>query len=236
MKTVVCIMLANGRPAMVRRSIAAYHAQTYPFKRLYIFDTGETPLVEVLPYNHHHFGITYHRSPTPARTIGSLRNEANDWAANRDGAALVAHWDSDDWSHPFRLEEQVELLEHSGADLVGYREAIFWDSTVAGEAWRYRNPNPVGVIGASFLYPRATWSRAPFPDRHAGEDTLWLLNGRRFKVAAALSTHDISVDPIEPRMLCEIHGGNTSSAIERGKAEWSRQPHYDEFCRSRMAL
>lgn len=277
MKTVVCIMLANGRPEMVKRAVAAFHAQEYPKKFLYIYDTGEVstpgsaPVLDVIGDDP---AVEYLRASTGydhGRAIGAWRNEANEWAAS-EGAEIFAHWDSDDWSHPRRLTEQMELLENTRADLVGYRECLFFDSTVArreiaaeisstiamptpsgtvrlrvprpfdplqnlgGEAWIYRNGNPAAPIGASFLYPRESWERRPFPANHTGEDTLWLL-GSRFKIHAVPSTWDFRGLPNhEPRMICSIHGANTSSKIETGRPEWKREPLFDLYCRTRMEL
>lgn len=254
MKTVVCIMLANGRPEMVRRAVASFHAQEYKAKRLLIWNTGGDDLEE-----HLGDGVTVRYSGHDA--IGTLRNAANTAAASIFSADVFAHWDSDDWSHPRRLTEQMELLENARAEIVGYRECLFFDTSKApsiaaigpvlaamkpavdrvagrifGEAWIYRTGNPAAPIGASMMYPRATWERTPFPPNHAGEDTIWLLKGR-FKVHAVPSTWDFRGLPnFEPRMICSIHGANTSSKIEAGRVEWKREPLFDLYCRTRMEL
>jgi hypothetical protein len=252
-KTVACIMLANGRREMVARAAAAFHAQDYDAnrRRLLIWNTGDPR--DVADLDDPKGGRVAVIHSDNRRCIGVLRNEANASALRLWPEVLrFAHWDSDDWSHPRRLAEQMELLDRVEYDLIGYRECVFWDSRAglvrldagvlhttraeeAGEAWVYRNANPTGAIGSSFLYPRATWERVPFPNKHAGEDTQWLLNGR-FKIFAVPSTFAFHGLPIEPRMICSIHGDNTSSKIQAGKVEWKRAPEYDELCRARMAL
>jgi hypothetical protein len=247
MKTVVCVMLANGRPEMVKRAVAAFHAQEYPKKRLLVWSTGEGDDLE--RYAADDVSIRYSGADA---AIGTLRNRANTAAVSLfKGVELFAHWDSDDWSHPRRLVEQVELLENAAADLVGYRECLFWDSrhvsavSAVGalgdtrrvnEAWIYRSGNPAGPIGSSFLYARAAWDSVRFPDRHAGEDTLWLLKGSgRFKVHAVPSTWGFRGLPsFEPRMICSIHGANTAGSIDTGRVEWKREPLFDLYCRTRM--
>lgn len=255
MKTVACIMLANGRRDMVARAVASFHAQELEEKQLIIWNTGARG-----DFDHHEADdvvVAYSEEPG---CIGELRNRANRLAIDlfHDEIGYFAHWDSDDWSQPRRLVEQIEYLGRGSArwDLVGYRECIFWDSTKRpamcdhagvvsieecpycskGEAWIYRNANPAGAIGSSFLYPRATWERVPFPRKHAGEDTQWLLNGRGFRIFATPSTFAFHGLPIEPRMICSIHGGNTSSKISPGKPEWTRAAQYDVLCRERMRL
>lgn len=236
MKTVACIMLANGRREMVARAVASFHAQELAEKQLIIWNTGARGDFD----EHEAEDVVVAYSEEPG-SIGVLRNRANQLAIDlfHDEIGYFAHWDSDDWSQPRRLDEQIELLGRGSArwDLVGYRECLFWDQR-PGQfcgAWIYRNANPAGAIGSSFLYPRATWERQPFPRKHAGEDTQWLLNGR-FRIFATPSTFAFHGLPIEPRMICSIHGGNTSSKISPGKPEWTRTPQYDDLCRSRMAL
>jgi hypothetical protein len=242
-------MLANGRPEMVARAVRSFHEQEYPEKQLVIWNTGARGDFD--EYEADDVVVAWSSEPG---SIGVLRNRANQLAIDlfHDEVEIFAHWDSDDWSHPRRLAEQVELLDATRADLVGYRECLFFDSTAGlarmeagtiraarpdefvGEAWIYRNGNPAGPIGSSFLYPRATWERTPFPDRHAGEDTLWLLK-LRGKVHGVPSTWSFRGLPDHgPRMICSIHGANTSSKIVAGAAEWKREPLFDLYCRSRM--
>lgn len=233
MKSVCCVMLANGRPEMVRRAVASFKAQEYPEKWLLIWNTGGRN--DFLELEDGDVAIVY--SPQPG-AIGQMRNRANMGAFDifPDECDYFAHWDSDDWSHPLRLSEQVELCDRSRADVVGYKEVLFWDSSAFGAAWSYRSQHPTGVVGASLLYPRATWERKHFPTVNIGEDTVWLLNNR-FKVHASPSTWSPRGLPNhEPRMICGIHGGNTSSKIVPTAAEWKREIAFDRYCEPRMTL
>jgi len=243
-------MLANGRPEMVKRAVAAFHAQEYRAKRLLIYNTGEENIDDAYLDSDDVAVVDTRKHPN---CIGILRNAANGAALDLfPGVGCFAHWDSDDWSHPKRLVEQVDALEYTGADLVGYSDGIFWDSrTVSpvsadgtlgparpgGEAWVYRALNPHHMLGSSMLYPRATWERTPFPSVHAGEDTLWLLALSRSKFLATPSSWSWQgLQSFEPRMIFSIHGGNTEAAIQPGKQEWKREPLWDLYCRSRMRL
>lgn len=236
-KSVVCVMLANGREAMVRRAVASFHAQEYKRKRLLIYHTGTEDIPDDLVDDDGEVTVVY--SPVSG-SIGSLRNRANIAAvAVIDfGLDVYAHWDSDDLSHPRRLSEQVALLEHTGADLVGYRECVFYDQRPGqfSGAWIYRGRNPSWPIGSSFLYRREAFERCPFPDKSIGEDTHWLLNHPKLKTHAIPSTWQASGIPMEPRMICSIHSDNTSSKIVPSAVEWTREPRLDEYCRTKMAI
>jgi len=171
--TVCCVMLVNGRAAMVKRAIASFRSQTYERKRLLIWDSS--PALSRLR-DRELVRIFHMPAPIPIKaTIGALRNEANQFACLAgDQGDLIAHWDSDDWSHPRRLEEQVALLLASGKQCVGYRELLFWDTRGPGEAWIYRNDEPRFACGASYMYTRALWEQQPFPDA-PHEDRRWWL-------------------------------------------------------------
>jgi len=245
---VTCVMLVDGRTEMVKRAIASYVDQTYARKRLLIYDTGETALANVLPgVATGSAGVQYWRGPSgERRSIGALRNIANGHAATD----VFAHWDSDDWSAPDRLAVQVAALVVSGCDVVGFHDVLFWstersaqdvdvrhegahlsyrEARCFGQAWTYTALHPDGVIGASLLYRRQVWERRTFPDRNAGEDTLWLMRQRNVYPLPSI------VRPA-PRMVCEIHGANTASKIDAGKREWRRAPEHDRYCNEVMKL
>lgn len=241
-KTVCAVMLANGREEMVRRAVRAWRAQTYPAKRLLIWDTGE--LNQDLDTTGDADGEIAHipaQAYRPNITIGALRNEAISFWTEYP---IILHWDSDDWSHPNRIAEQVALLEASGKEAVGYRDMLFWDSTKA-EAWLYTNRNPQYCLGTSLCYWREVWQRNPFPDTSAGEDTLWLRGVQSIGVESSTGTTTLPASVMDaatsegydkPRMIASIHGGNTYARIERRAEEWKRVPEWDAHCREVMGL
>ncbi len=220
--TVACVMLANGRPEMVKRAKRCWFNQNY---------AGEK---RILIYNN-----------SGDRSIGALRNAAN---AQTD-ADIIIHWDSDDWSHRDRIAEQVALLQSGDVGMlpvecVGYNEMLFWDQQAAvevdldtesaidiGEAWLYRASIPNYAIGTSMCYWRSTWERNPFPDRSEGCDDLEWFN-RGVKIQSESSIMPMT----DPRMIASIHGGNTCSKIDATKREWKRVPEWDAYCREAMKL
>ena len=266
---VACIMLTADRPAMAARAIRSFLAQTYERKRLYIWDTS-TVLLDVIgacgKANTAQAGVEVAdliSAPLVARerfvgaTIGRLRNAANKYAlahytTENTRPEVLIHWDDDDYSHPKRIKEQVELLTTGAAisnlggarralECVGYNDVIFWDTRTHWEkfgpparpdpyptAWRFRSVDPRYVIGSSMCYWADAWRSDPFDDA-VGEDVRW------WRRHAALSRGV----PADGRLICSIHGGNTSAAysteLMRG-SQWQRVQEFDDYVRERMKL
>lgn len=236
MKRVLCTLLTAGRPEMTARAIRCFHQQTYPEKRLYILDSGAEPLSnEALCFGHARGRLE------PGKPLGELRNLAVAMSSpNALDCEIIAHWDSDDWSHPERLSEQVALLESTGAAAVGYNEMLFWDSAILpnatirqAAAWVYTQANDRLVLGTSLCYWRKTWEKLPFPEIQTGEDTVWL---HRIKAHGVSSLTEDLLTAADPRMIASIHGSNTCSQIMPGKAEWKRARDWDRHCAEVMQL
>ncbi len=121
--TVCSIMLTRDRPEMAKRAVECWMEQTYENKRLLIIASGESNVYCPAFLLYPNCNI-YMQPSLNGWTIGAIRNYAN----AKTGADILLHWDDDDWSNPNRIAEQVSLLQSSGADAVGYREMLFWDS------------------------------------------------------------------------------------------------------------
>jgi hypothetical protein len=227
-------MLTRDRPEMAARAIRCFEAQTYESKELLIYNTGRAGRYFLTALGN----ITVVDAWPLGESIGTLRN----YAAGRVRADIIIHWDDDDWSHPRRIARQVRsLLNAGGANCVGYRYMLFWDSRGEGEAWLYIQTCQGFALGTSLCYWRTVWERHPFPDLPkpggaAGEDTAWLA-GVKLRAEPGFA-----VDAT-PLMIAGIHGGNTSvayrrdvmEAVERQGGEWRRKPLWNDYCRERMA-
>ena len=262
--TVVAVMLTADRPEYARRAVECFRAQTYQNKRLVVFQEFSRATFEPEIFAGLH--VDYFRGDQKA-TIGELRNAAN--AVGYTGHVgikpdILIHWDDDDWSHPNRIAEQVALLQSSGADVVGYREMLFWREAtgyrvedgsgrdtggrgvIPGQAWLYSNPDPRYALGTSLCYWRKTWERKPFEATSQGEDIRFCTGLECVGVPAC--TPGMYIDQTNgvvtptPRMIARIHSGNTSTAyrpelmaaIERQGGEWKRSPEWDSYCRATM--
>lgn len=138
-----------------------------------------------------------HMIPSPRLTVGAKRNLAN---AIADGDVIV-HWDDDDWSHPLRLQHQVQFLEKTGKPVTGYHEILYWD-TVNHNGYKYIDPvfRP-HAAGTSLCYTRGAWLFNKFADRDIGEDYLFVQDARRRNALASQAG--------EKMLVARIHPGNT---------------------------
>ena len=227
---VACMMLVSGnRPEMLARAVRSYNAQTYS-RRILVSWPGDGGL-----------------------SVGTYRNEANA-AAKLEGADIICHFDDDDLSHANRVAEQVALLESSGADAVGYREVMFWRTPAerdraafaelaarggfdanAGQAWLFTHPQQNWCHGASLCYWRSSWERKPFPDLMQGEDLVWQAGLKRAAASAMVGPQMAwELLDCEPRLICGLHGANTSARIVAGAPEWLRVADWDARVRAIM--
>ena len=119
----------------------------------------------------------------PKITIGELRNHANAFVSTD----IICHFDSDDWSHPNRMSEQVALLQAAVRNararvcclVIGrlsnqscqesesprwYASTRHHPSMTASmrEAWLYTNNDTRYALGTSLCYWKETWKRVPF--------------------------------------------------------------------------
>ena len=245
---VACIMLVDGRHEMVTRAIRSVISQDYQPRMLIILDSGEEPIPTptLVGAGLECFAFRYRHMPSVhGSNVGTLRNYANAMAgdyARSIGQRLeyFAHFDSDDWSAPGRLTEQVSYIETVGKDAVGYREMLFWDTSVAGtlfgegvggRAWMYRYPDdPRRFVGGSMLYRVSAWLACHFHPSENHEDSIWFNQNSHRCYGMWL--------PDPPKMICSIHGGNISEAYSKPRElpYWARTPDLDVYCRERMAL
>ena len=245
---VCAIMLTKDRPEMARRAVECFRAQTYENKRLLILDTshGEEGKFYAAKWYKHAAGHIYVHHGHSVNSIGWLRNCGNGNVSR--WADVYIHWDDDDLSHPNRIAEQVAYLQGSGAECVGYFDGLFWDSrkcTVrldssgppgsigyaesVGEAYIFRHSHMRYVLGASMCYWRSAWERRPFPDVNIAEDTGWMFDAQG---GLAINTWGCSSFAHgDPRIVHEIHGGNTNPYDNMGNKFWSRTPEWDDYCR-----
>jgi hypothetical protein len=244
--TVCAICITADRLEMTKRAIACFRAQTYEPKRLLTYDTGTVGMLWDYDslIDHHRYDLQGF-----AATIGELRNLANEEAR----ADILIHWDSDDWSHTNRITEQVEQLQSSDAEAVGYNRVLFWREPPLnrhvrgrwstpepyaedplGAAYLYTNHNPSYAIGASLCYWRSTWQKHPFeplPKRKGG-------TGEDSEFVKAVKCVGYGALCSEPRLICRIHSNNTQdySVITANSPNWKRTPQYDSYCRQIMEI
>lgn len=237
--SVTAVCLTADRQELTERAVRCFLAQRYEPKTLLLFDSGHASLRA----DSRHASIAHVRYRKAGDTIGTLRNLANGQVSSE----IIMHFDSDDWSHPFRMAEQVAELEASQRDVVGYAQLLFWNTRqIAGKwetppdtAWMYDNAG-IGsrMPGTTLCYWKNTWRRNEFPDRQIMEDVKWM--ERVTSKAANYYGFGLGGNH-EPRMIAQLHGSNTADVdpawmIRQGTSQWRETPKWIEFCQERMKL
>ena len=222
----------ESREKFLRTVLDSFELQDYENKWLVVYDTsawrGSPDDISLRPSSSR---IVWLSDPAGAgKPVGTLRNRALSMVSSD----IICHFDSDDWSHCRRITEQVNLLKRSGADVVGYNEALFFDvEKQRNEAWLYSNLNKRYALGASLCYWTRVWRQLPFFDTNIGEDTAFLLER---KVSGVSSMYDDDRKGVHaPRMICRVHGSNVNAQgyreILTGKCnEFTRMPDWDIYC------
>ena len=127
-----CLMVTmpvERRMQMLKASLAAYCAQTYPHRELVIVVDAEQPSdgdaikAVVAALGRDDIRVVL---PNGKRTLGALRNLS--WNSAR--GAVICQWDDDDLTHPQRLELQFEAMRASGKPACYLQEFVQFFPTV----------------------------------------------------------------------------------------------------------
>lgn len=192
---VSAIMPTRGRQQWAAQALEAFQRQQYPFTELVVIDDADDPSFPgALDIPH----VQYHRLPRRL-SIAQKRN----LACSRASGDLIAHWDSDDFSAPGRLADQVARMTDRRSEFDGYHSMIFVDEA-ARRAWKYVGSRDY-QIGTSFLFTRGLWKAVAFRDAtHAwGEDNLF----RDELIRRSVRMTSADADCL---MFARTHAGNTS--------------------------
>lgn len=246
-ESVCAICITADRQRLTTRAIRCFVEQTAPAWML-VYDTGETaydlPAELAARSRETSHPIVFVRDQQArGHKIGKLRNDANQIASRAD---VLAHWDSDDWSAPERLEVQLQNVSHTGVTC--FLNMLFFDTrgaayyfgrngvTAQASAYEYdlAKCGPRNVIGTSLMYKRSMWEHYPFDENaNIGEDTQWARGLPKVRRVEGVSI---------PRMIAEVHGGNSSYVYKLAfddyrpafRPEWRRAPEFDQFCREKL--
>ena len=179
---------------MVAQAVSCFLSQTWAEKELVILDDADDPS---FPNPPEHPQIRYFRTDIHYwLSIPQKRNAVNGLA----NGEIIWHLDSDDWSSPTRMEDQVRRLEETGKAVTGYHSMDFFDEA-AGKVYEYRS-GPYYALGSSLCYQRSFWQDNPFDENYRhGSDTVFV------RVARLRGQLD-AVDS-EGRMVARLHSGNS---------------------------
>ncbi len=122
---VSCLMVTRNRRALALRAIHSFLDQTWEDRELIIIDDSDEEWSAHLPADPR---IHYHYSKPTSATLGEMRNRSLEKARGK----WWVQWDDDDWSHPERIERQVESLDKARFGYLS-RLTFFWpDRGIAG--------------------------------------------------------------------------------------------------------
>jgi glycosyltransferase involved in cell wall biosynthesis len=156
----------RDRPQFLPLAIASALAQDYPEIEIIILDDGDTKHPELIPPSPK---ITYLPLPSPHLTLGKLHNAI---VAIANGQVIL-NFDDDDWSHPHRINDQLNALDTLRIQVHGYNQLLFWDYTHrTAHRWSAPQPTP-WPPGLSYAYTRQYALAHPWPDSSHSEDWHW---------------------------------------------------------------
>jgi glycosyltransferase involved in cell wall biosynthesis len=192
------LLVTRGRPEMAAQAVKCFQSQTYARKNLLIIDDVDQPS----------FSSWINQSDMlrlllPKRfTIGAKRNIGVTHATGE----IIMTMDSDDWSAPDRMADQVNRLLSSTKNVTGYYEMLFHE--IATDQWmKYPEyPDPNYALGTSLCYKRDWAVRHPFDEVNVGEDNAAVTaarNGRELYSVAGLGM-----------MVARIHADNTNKNLD----------------------
>lgn len=196
---VSAIMPTRGRQKWAAQAVKCFMSQTYPNKELIILDDPTDPSFPDGLY-------------LPRRILRFIAGGTGTIAQKRNSACqlsygeIIMHFDSDDWSAPERMADQVKRLEESGKQVTGYHSMLF--HVAQDGRWLKYCGDPSYALGTSLCYRRPFWADHPFRDGgsgyapNVGEDSEFVKVARQ---AGELVTTDG-----DTLIYARIHEGNTS--------------------------
>lgn len=198
---VSAVMPTKGRPQLAARALECFLSQTYEPKELVILDDEQD---RSFSDGVEHPQVRYVLESL-LLNIPQKRNAVNALAKGE----VIVHFDSDDFSMPTRITDQVARMELSDKAVTGYHSILFHVEH-SGQARKY-----VGsidkAVGTSLCYRKSWWEAHPF-------DEAWPTGSDYHFVKVAYQAGQlISVDG-GSMIVARIHDDNTSKKNENGLA------------------
>jgi glycosyltransferase involved in cell wall biosynthesis len=193
---VSCILPTKNRAAFIPQAIRCYQSQTYPHKELVIVDNGDDGTEKLIPAD----PTIRYAKVFGKLTVGDMRNACANWSRGE----YICHFDSDDWSAPERVADQVTRLGEFGV-LTGYHDMLFYDER-DGKLYQWHMPHSPArfALGTSMCYRRIWWRSHPFMSIQIGEDI------RFFRQAMREAHRFVPTAPAGQMMVARVHDYQTS--------------------------
>lgn len=183
----------KDRRHFIPHLLEVYRALDWPEdqRELIVLDDGRDPVRDLLQGEP---GVTYERLDI-RQPIGTKRNLLCEMAKGD----VIVHIDDDDYHPPGRIQQAIDTLEDTGADVVGTSRLAFYD--VGTKAIHVTHPiGKKHAFAGTMAYRRSYWQAHAFaPDPHKEE--------RQFLQNFFAKLSQIQAEPWEV-MLCISHGDN----------------------------
>lgn len=185
------IMPVYGQREMAGLALASFLAQDWEPKELIVIDDSPEEMQDLfagLPL------IRYVRG-SERQKIGHKRNRACELAEGD----VILHFDSDDWSAPNRIRDQVDRLLASGKAVTGYHSMLFWDGA---QVFKYKGAYDYS-LGSALCYRKDFWRAHAFvaEDRRRWEDNVFVQDARNEGQIVCVDAGKM--------MVARIHAANT---------------------------
>jgi len=126
---VSAIMCTYGRFTCVERAVNCFLAQTYPNKRLLIYNTdSESPYIETEELTKNGIRIVNndidYETKLPYTNVGAIRRDALSLEYNEDGYVIT--WDDDDIFLPHFMQQAVDRMQQTGLPSFKPEKSFFY--------------------------------------------------------------------------------------------------------------
>ena len=204
---------------MARAAVGCWYRQVWPRLELVIVDDLDCPsFPDAEDFTGHR--IRYVKLGRRV-TVGEKRNIACAMASGE----IIVHFDSDDWSAPGRVADQVARLQETRKQVTGYNAMLFRETRAlrvvenggtrpASTWWRWRDGKGLAA-GTSLCYWRRWWEYHQFPAENLAEDDLFYAEALRADAAIAVDARGL--------MCATNHAGCISQRTIAG-VEWEELP------------
>ena len=195
---VSCILPTHNRARYIRAAIDCFLSQTYAPLELVIVDSGNDGTISLVPHDIPNITYRWLRRPV-APTTGEMRNLCCETATGE----IICHFDSDDWSAPNRVHDQVTRMLDADAVLTGYKSLLFYEEDKREVyRWAWQNGLPF-CLGTSLCYRKDLWQSLRFGLLRIGEDF------RFFQQAHRQHPHRVAIAHGGSQMVARIHKTQT---------------------------
>lgn len=127
---VTAIMCTYGRFTCVERAVNCFLAQTYPNKRLIIYNTDEESPYERQDWFIQHRILVWnnnmdYKTKEPYTNVGAIRRDALELVSDQLGGYVVT-WDDDDVFLPWFMEQAVDRMQTTGLPSFKPEKSFFY--------------------------------------------------------------------------------------------------------------